>query len=52
MVKMETVTKQTFNQRFSTYQTIRKDQRAFSTVGSPDYMAYEVLSKSEQGYDH
>lgn len=43
---------QTFNQRFTTHQTIRKETRAYSLVGSPDYMAIEVLTRCSAGYDH
>ncbi|KAI8900263.1 kinase-like domain-containing protein [Globomyces pollinis-pini] len=51
MVKSNTVQIQTASQRFNTYQTTRQDVRAFSLVGSPDYMSYEVLTQANSGYD-
>jgi cell cycle protein kinase DBF2 len=50
MVKNEVYEAQTTSQRFNTYQTQKKESRAFSLVGSPDYMAPEVLTKTELGY--
>ena len=38
-------------QRKSLHQTVRKDHvRAYSLVGSPDYIAPEVLTDHQQGY--
>jgi serine/threonine protein kinase len=51
MVKKETLDVQTVNQRFNTYQTMHKEHRAFTLVGSPDYMAPEVLTGTDHGYD-
>ena len=31
---------------------MRKDTRAFSIVGSPDYMAVEILTSDGEGYNH
>lgn len=52
MIKTQNLCVQNTNQRFNTYQTMRKETRAFSLVGSPDYMAPEVLTRSDEGYDH
>jgi hypothetical protein len=35
MVKKQTFEVQTISQRFNTYQTLKKETRAFSLVGSP-----------------
>lgn len=41
------------NERKNIYKTVKRDDmmRAFSLVGSPDYMAPEVLMNDESGYD-
>lgn len=42
----------TISQRYNTYQTVKKENRGFSLVGSPDYMAIEVLvGEGKTGYD-
>lgn len=39
------------HERRNIYQSFKKeDLRAYSLVGSPDYMAPEVLSNQEKGY--
>lgn len=53
--KLESIRKQNFDtlspsERFNTFQTYKKESRAFTLVGSPDYMAPEVLLQ-ESSYD-
>ncbi|KAJ3188483.1 hypothetical protein HK101_009146 [Irineochytrium annulatum] len=38
-------------ERRNIYKTLRGEMRAFTQVGSPDYMAYEVLAQDGKGYD-
>ena len=38
-------------QRFNTYKSAKGAVRAFTLVGSPDYMAPEVLAHHDRGYD-
>ncbi|KAH6570245.1 hypothetical protein BASA60_007849 [Batrachochytrium salamandrivorans] len=45
------LTLKSVNDRFNTHRSMRKELRAFTLVGSPDYMAPEVLSSHQQGYD-
>lgn len=48
-LKNENIVHQSCQERKDVYATLKKDNvRAFSLVGSPDYMAPEVLMK--QGY--
>ncbi|KAI8913470.1 kinase-like domain-containing protein [Gorgonomyces haynaldii] len=46
------LTLMTQTQRFNTHKTMRSSLRGFSLVGSPDYMAPEVLTKHGEGYDY
>ena len=53
--KLENIKKQNYDtispsERFATFQTYKKESRAFTLVGSPDYMAPEVLLQ-ESSYD-
>ncbi|EGF83507.1 hypothetical protein BATDEDRAFT_8805, partial [Batrachochytrium dendrobatidis JAM81] len=50
-LKNAPLTLKSHNDRFNTYRSMRKELRAFTLVGSPDYMAPEVLVSREQGYD-
>ncbi|KAJ3355672.1 hypothetical protein HDU91_005654 [Kappamyces sp. JEL0680] len=52
MIKCSQINVQSASERFNTYQTFKKETRAFSLVGSPDYMAIEILTKEKLGYDH
>jgi serine/threonine protein kinase len=50
-VKTTQVTHKSVHERRNIYQSVRReDMRAFSLVGSPDYMAYEILIHSQEGY--
>ena len=51
MVKRTKFIPETQSDRFNTYQSAKKEIRGFSAVGSPDYMAPEMLTNSESGYD-
>jgi serine/threonine protein kinase len=50
MIKNANVNHESFSERYNTYQTVRKETRAFTVVGSPDYMAIEVLNRDKDGY--
>ncbi|KAI8926109.1 kinase-like domain-containing protein [Entophlyctis helioformis] len=50
-LKHTLLTPRTVTERFNTHRSVRKDLRAFTLVGSPDYMAPEVLVATQAGYD-
>eukprot|EP00842_Homolaphlyctis_polyrhiza_P001340 jgi/Hompol1/2206/HPOL_002859-RA len=55
--KLETLkntpfTMSTISSRFNTHRSMRREVRAFTLVGSPDYMAPEVMTSQKSGYDY